>query len=198
MDAITVRVLVPHPLLAAHYARVLAADKHVRLVGQRERFQVGVLDGELNCLEAGLTMLRLKFRSMKPLLVSLPCDEQQCLRWLFRGAWGLVTYERYERDLPRAVRRLAGGDFWFPAGVVNRWQRVDAARRTSTLQVPVTSREFEVMEFLFRRLSNKEIAGILRISERTVKFHVGNILDKLHMTSREALWADWIPELGLV
>ena len=47
------------------------------------------------------------------------------------------------------------------------------------------------MELLLRRLSNKEIGSILHISERTVKFHVGNILTKLQVTSRRELSAMW-------
>ncbi|MFQ5926874.1 MAG: response regulator transcription factor [Terriglobia bacterium] len=167
------------------------------MVREGEPFQVGVFDGELDCLEAGLTLVRLKFPSMRPLLVSFPCEEQECLRLLFRGIYGLVTYDRYESELPLAVRRLAGGQYWFPARVVKRWMRVGAERRAAGLGLPLTPREREVMEFLFRRFSNREIAGILRISEKTVKFHVGNILDKLHMTSREELSAKWVLDLGL-
>jgi DNA-binding CsgD family transcriptional regulator len=50
------------------------------------------------------------------------------------------------------------------------------------------------MELLLRRLSNREIAGTLGITERTAKFHVSNVLEKLHMTSRQDLslkWEDW-------
>jgi DNA-binding NarL/FixJ family response regulator len=36
----------------------------------------------------------------------------------------------------------------------------------------LTARESQVLELLFRRLTNKEIAGDLKISERTAKFHV--------------------------
>ncbi|MDA2912518.1 response regulator transcription factor [Acidobacteriia bacterium AH_259_A11_L15] len=180
------------------YTQVITAEADFRFVGEGERFQVGVFDGELDCLEAGLTFMRLKFPSMRPLLVSSNCDDKECLRWLFRGMCGLLSYDRYEKELPRAVRHLAVGQFWFPARVVHRWMQVDAARRASALCFPLSSREREVMEFLFRRFSNKETAHILGISERTVKFHVGNILEKLHMNSREELSATWVPNLGLV
>jgi DNA-binding CsgD family transcriptional regulator len=57
--------------------------------------------------------------------------------------------------------------------------------------IPLTDRERQVMELLLRRMSNREIGTILRISERTVKFHVGNILTKLQVTSRRELSALW-------
>ncbi|HET9014155.1 MAG TPA: response regulator transcription factor [Thermomicrobiaceae bacterium] len=53
---------------------------------------------------------------------------------------------------------------------------------------PLTPREREVLQLIAEGLPNKAIAGALGISEHTVKFHVGAILDKLGAASRaEAL-----------
>lgn len=49
---------------------------------------------------------------------------------------------------------------------------------------PLTAREREVLEMLARGLGNKEIAGRLKISEHTVKFHVASILGKLGAATR--------------
>ena len=197
MGAVTVRVFSSHPIAAGQYTRVLTAEKDFCLVSDSGSFQVGVFDGEADSVESVLTMIRLKFPSMRPLVLSLPCDENQCVRWLFRGVWGLVTYDRYEEDLPCAVRHLAEGQLWFPAPVVARWMRIDETRRASALHVSLTQRERDVMEFLLRRLSNKEIGTILRISETTVKFHVGHIFNKLHVNSRYELLAKSVPHLGV-
>ncbi|MEO1259354.1 MAG: LuxR C-terminal-related transcriptional regulator [Bacteroidota bacterium] len=50
--------------------------------------------------------------------------------------------------------------------------------------VPLTDREMEVLQQLQKGRSNKEIATVLFISERTVKFHVSAILQKLNATNR--------------
>jgi DNA-binding NarL/FixJ family response regulator len=49
---------------------------------------------------------------------------------------------------------------------------------------PLTSRETEVLQLLALGLANKEIAGRMKISEHTVKFHVASILGKLGASSR--------------
>lgn len=195
MAPIIIRVFASHPVAGAQYTRVLTGERDFRLVSDEDPFQVGVFDGEAASAESVLTMNRLKFPSMRSLLLSFPCDENECVRWLFRGVWGLVTYDSYEEELARAVRHLAEGQLWFPAPVVVRWMQFDETRRASALHVSLTQREREVMEFLLRRLSNKEIGTILRISETTVKFHVGHIFKKLHVSSRQELSAKSVPHL---
>ncbi len=50
---------------------------------------------------------------------------------------------------------------------------------------PLTRRELEILELLVRRLSAKEIAHHLVISDRTVKRHTANIYQKLGVNSRQ-------------
>ena len=52
------------------------------------------------------------------------------------------------------------------------------------LNDPLTTRETEVLALLAGGAGNKEIAGQLRISEHTAKFHVSSILSKLGATTR--------------
>jgi DNA-binding NarL/FixJ family response regulator len=135
--------------------------------------------------------MRLKNPSMRPLLVSSRRDEDECLRWIFRGVWGLVPYDECQEQLARAVRQVAEGQLWFAPSVIERWMQMTSPVATPWGTLPLTHRERQVMELLLRRMSNREIGAILRISERTVKFHVGNILTKLQVTSRRELSALW-------
>lgn len=50
--------------------------------------------------------------------------------------------------------------------------------------VPLTTRELEVLQMLALGLGNKDIASRLIISEHTVKFHVSSLLSKLNASSR--------------
>jgi DNA-binding CsgD family transcriptional regulator len=51
----------------------------------------------------------------------------------------------------------------------------------------VSGREKEVLARLLENKSNKEIANVLNISERTVKFHVSNLLSKYGVQRRADL-----------
>jgi len=48
----------------------------------------------------------------------------------------------------------------------------------------LTPREIEVLELVAQGATNKEIAGVLYITENTVKIHLRNILEKLHLQNR--------------
>ena len=195
-DLIPVRIFASHPIVKDQYTQLLGAEQDFRLVSEQEAFQVALFDSALDCLEAGLTLLRLRFPSMQPLLLSFPMEEKQCLRWLFRGVRGMVPYERYQEELPGAIRALAQGQLWFPRSVLANWRAISSRTRPIHPLVPMTKREREVMEFLVRRFSNQEIADILNICRPTVKIHVGNILEKLQLSSRQELSAEWALEGG--
>lgn len=48
----------------------------------------------------------------------------------------------------------------------------------------LTAGEDEILTYVSRRLTNKEIAGKLDLSEKTVKHYMANIMQKLHVRNR--------------
>ena len=50
-----------------------------------------------------------------------------------------------------------------------------------------TTREMQILEMVRNRMSNREIAGLLKIRVSTVKFHLTNILSKQHASCRKEL-----------
>jgi len=65
--------------------------------------------------------------------------------------------------------------------------RPSAAKTSSSMVTPLTQREREVLERVALGESNREIAGGLGLSEHTVKNHMKNILQKLHLDNRVQL-----------
>lgn len=188
MERIAVQLHARHPVAAVQYARMLSAHRDIRIVPRDEPALIGILDGEPAWLEETLPCLLSRFPALRPVVLSASGDEEECRRTIRMGVWGLVTYDRYKEELLRAVHHVAEGRLWFPAPAVLHWAQAPPARSLPSPHLPLTPRELEVMGFLREgRISNKEIAVSLRISERTVKFHVGNILSKLRVGSRQEL-----------
>ncbi|HEV3309948.1 MAG TPA: LuxR C-terminal-related transcriptional regulator [Chloroflexota bacterium] len=61
----------------------------------------------------------------------------------------------------------------------------------------LTDRELQVAKLVARGRSNKEVAVLLRRSERTIESHVQHALRKLNMSSRTELGA-WVQKRGLL
>jgi DNA-binding NarL/FixJ family response regulator len=85
------------------------------------------------------------------------------------------------------------------ARILAELARPEAPAAPVTVRDPdsLTDRELDVLRLVVAGQRNKEIAGSLGISENTVKFHLRNILDKLHAQSRSEAVARAVRE-GLV
>lgn len=57
-------------------------------------------------------------------------------------------------------------------------------KKSESVQEELTERETSILKYVAKGLMNKEIADILAISENTVKIHLRNILEKLHLKNR--------------
>jgi DNA-binding NarL/FixJ family response regulator len=118
-----------------------------------------------------------------------PADSHNLLRL---GAKGLLTYAEASGQLARALPQVAGGGFWVSRSTLSEF--IDSAltdahgrRLKVTTTKKLSPREKEVLETLLENLANKEIASRFNISERTVKFHVSNLLAKFNVRRRADL-----------
>jgi len=71
--------------------------------------------------------------------------------------------------------------------LVERARKLLEAGQSVKSEVKVTRREEEVLRGILRGFANKEIAGDLNLSERTVKFHVSSLLSKFRVRGRMEL-----------
>jgi DNA-binding NarL/FixJ family response regulator len=89
-----------------------------------------------------------------------------------------------------AVRAVARGESLVSPSIAFRllseFSAGTARSATATVDVAprLSERETEVLKLVAQGKTNREAAGVLTLSENTVKNHVANILDKLHLRSR--------------
>jgi DNA-binding NarL/FixJ family response regulator len=112
------------------------------------------------------------------------------VRSLYHGVRGVVSLSpSLDAELPKAVRNVLEGKLWINHEILHEYVRRtnSSVQRMADLKLRFTTREEQVAHFVVRGYSNKQIASALRISERTVKYHVSNILQKSCATSRKEL-----------
>ena len=134
--------------------------------------------------------------SAQMLVVSEQLTEEFAFPLLNMGVKGLITLDVMGEQLQRAAEALIAGGFWVPRGllaifvdsVITRSRQAETSRPAGA---EVSRREQDIMDGLLLNLSNKEIASRLNISERTVKFHVSNLLAKFSVQRRADLILLW-------
>ncbi|GAA1322491.1 response regulator [Leucobacter albus] len=106
------------------------------------------------------------------------------------GASGFLLKDASADDLISAVRIVAGGEALLAPSVTKRLIADYAARperKQSASLSQVTERELDVMRLVAAGHTNAEIAGLLFLSEQTVKTHVSRLLSKLGLRDRTQL-----------
>ncbi len=93
------------------------------------------------------------------------------------------------KELRSAVHAVLEGRVWYQSDVLARYvrQRMCFSRTNDISRPPLTIREEQVVSFVMKKFRNKEIANALNISERTVKYHISHILEKLNISNRSEL-----------
>ncbi len=154
------------------------ADAYIIEANTRTRAAATVL-GEVLYREPGARMV----------VIGEEFDQGRAFPLLRMGAKGLLCYSDISTQLVRAIREVAGGGFWVPRVLLGNFVDSTLAEIRRPRPVAATThlsrREKEVHDLLMENLSNKEIAARLTMSERTVKFHVSNLLSK-HRVKRRA------------
>ncbi len=101
------------------------------------------------------------------------------------GAAGYLLKGAPRGDVFAAVRTVAaGGSLLAPVATSAVLRRVRQEMAPAGAAPALTPRERAVLKHLARGLGNKQIAAALRISERTVKFHVSSVFTKLGAANR--------------
>jgi DNA-binding NarL/FixJ family response regulator len=143
---------------------------------------------DLNGLEATVEIVRAR-PNIKVLVLSMHDSEQIIRQVLASGARGYILKSDAGRDLVTAVESLTEGRPFFTPKVSELLlsgylRQSDGARSESGDESsPLTTREREILQLLADGRSNKEIAGDLNISSRTVETHRRNLMSKLNLHS---------------
>jgi DNA-binding NarL/FixJ family response regulator len=127
---------------------------------------------------------------LKMLILSMHDDEGYLYEALRAGTSGYVLKSVADRDLVGAVRAAMRGEPFLYAGAERALVRdyVQAARAGETLpEDPLTPREQQIVKLIAESNTNRQIAELLTISEKTVETHRANILEKLGMRDRVEL-----------
>lgn len=100
------------------------------------------------------------------------------------GTEGFAAHSNVSEALSRAILCVAVGQRSYPSEGYSKANHY--------------SSEGDILELIRKRVSNREIADLLKIRVSTVKFQVSNIFSKMHAPGRRELAADPFSKLGRI
>lgn len=190
---VPIRVLTvdDHPLMREGIVGALNGQRDLLAVGEassgwqgiqafeRLRPDVTLMDiqmAEMDGLEA-LSRLRTLNPNARVLMLTTFKADTQAWKALKLGAAGYLLKTQLRSDLFEAIRTVHAGGKWIPHEVA---QEIALHAGQETL----TERELEVLRRIAQGMSNREIAGLLFLTEDAIKARVKGILTKLHARDR--------------
>lgn len=213
METIRVIIIDEQPLFRAGICATLVQMGDCTIIGAStdtseilEMARTGNPDVAL--IDAGLTSvdsleIARQLRHVAPrvgIIILTPSeDEERLFQSIKIGAAAYYTRGLTTEELEDAVRRVSRGEYLINDDVLSKPQLASRVLKsfrelaieeedttTKDLYSPLSSREVEILDYIARGNSNKEIAKSLKISDQTVKNHITSILKKLSVNDRTA------------
>ncbi|HZS76864.1 MAG TPA: response regulator transcription factor [Ktedonobacteraceae bacterium] len=213
MDIIRVIVVDEQPLFRKGICATLEQMGNCEIIGNTtdatdilELARTG--NPDVAILDAGLTTadpleIARQMRHLAPhvaIMILTPSeDEERLFQSIKVGAAAYYSRSITPEELMDAVRRVSHGEYLINDDVLSKPQLASRVLKsfrelaveeedavTKDLYSPLSSREVEILDYIARGNSNKEIAKSLKISDQTVKNHITSILKKLSVNDRTA------------
>ena len=191
MKQIRTLLIEDHFLARMALQSVLADHAQIRIVGEAPDGEQGinlyrslqpdvvVLDLRLPGLSGFdvITRLRNEPKPARIVILSNYMGSEDVYRAIQSGAIGYLTKDAGSEELISAIRHADMNLRFLPRPILDRLlERMPA--------VELTRREKEVLECLTKGHSNREIAEVLQIGEKTVRMHVSSVLEKMGARDR--------------
>ena len=203
-DPIRVLIVDDHALFRRGLIQVLLAEDGVEVVGEGDDGEDAVRKAEelvpdvilmdvrmprLSGIEATRRLAEV-LPAARILMLTVSDEEEDLYEAIKAGAAGYLLKEISIEEVADAVRAVIQGQTLITPSMASKLiQEFNnlarrAEERYSFPSPKLTERELDTLKLVAQGLTNREIGDELSISENTVKNHVRNILEKLHLHSR--------------
>lgn len=195
MNPIRVLLADDHPVLRRGIRTILEMEDDIVVVGGAEdgedalaqvealKPDVLILDVSMPKLD-GIGVIRRLVAERSPvrvLVLSAYDDENFIAEMVESGAAGYLLKREALDTIVEAVRGIAVGETgWFSRAIINKMLET----RITGRELSFTDREKEILNLLAKGHNNNQIGELVGITERTVRYHLRNIYDKIGVNSR--------------
>jgi len=152
----------------------------------------------LNGIDAAYEIKKKK-SEIKVLILSMYATEEYAKMAIKAGVDGYISKDISSKELMEAIRAVYKGEIFLQADLASELIEncFGELEEEKEITEKLTSQEKEIIYFISKGLTNKEIASQLNIAPSTVKYHRNNIMKKLKVHDRAELVRNAI-RLGLI
>lgn len=119
------------------------------------------------------------------LVITSFAEDEKVFPAIKAGASGYLLKDSSPQELLQAIREVHRGEVSLHPTIARKLvQELNRPPNLPPSKEPLTLREMEVLTLLAQGLSNLKLAEKLGVSEVTVRTHIHNILNKLHLANR--------------
>jgi DNA-binding NarL/FixJ family response regulator len=147
---------------------------------------------ECNGLEA-TSLIKAVIPECKIVMLTASEDDESLFEAIKKGASGYLLKTLHMEELFELMTSLERDEAVFSPGLAGRilkefalnsaTDRADQGNNVKSLDL-LSERQFEVLKLVAQGKTYKEVAAELWLSERTIKYHMGRILDVLHVSTK--------------
>lgn len=151
-----------------------------------EATQVAVLDVRLPDM-SGVEVcreIRSRYRQIACLMLTSFTDDEAMFDAIMAGAAGYVLKEIRGSELVNDIRRVAAGHSLLDPKLTERVLERVRSGTTTEREDRLTVQEQRILDLIAEGMTNRQIAEVMYLSEKTVKNYVSNLLAKLGMSRR--------------
>ncbi len=134
-----------------------------------------------------MTAFRRARPSLRLIVMGNRTDPMFVQKVVASGAKGYLLYTANARETAMAIDVVADNSIWAPRKVLASLIDTYSTQTPRPPQIRLTPREKEVIDLLIAGRANREIAATLGMEVKTVKTHVGRLLQKFSVPNRVAL-----------
>ncbi len=195
-----------HAVVRSGLSVLLGEHAHIEVVGEaaegKEAIELaGRLQPDVVLMDLSMphgmdgmtatTQLKELFPDIAVLVLTMHDDEEYLFRAIHAGASGYILKSAPHEELLTAIQLVAEGNAYLYPTATKRLmgeylERLKQNEETDELQ-QLSEREREVLSWVAKGYSNKEIAEGLVISVKTVETHKANVMEKLGLRTRPEL-----------
>jgi DNA-binding NarL/FixJ family response regulator len=194
---IRIGIVDDHPLLREGVANTLrkradlqvveqgASAEEARDIAQRMRPDVMLIDVNMpGDVFGAVRFISTELPDVKVLMLTVSESEDDAYSALEAGARGYVLKGVSGPDLVQAIRLIARGETYITPEFANKLLSNFKKREVEVRKIDLTHREEQIIREVSKGLTNKEVASKLLISEKTVKYYMTCVMQKLHARNR--------------